>query len=290
VLCGAGCQPAADCQSASCGAANLGCSRLSAGSLRLGTRWFLPPETLPSGIVCRSCERDMFHCPSGAIPANRACSPRSVNKHPFSIRSGQGRHSRQYRWRGAAEGAGVWQQVYNDRFTALRSIRLCRAFSGRHAELRGTPRLPCRMPRADGPQFARVRIFQRRRSGLRHRRHRQHRGIQSTSRWQAFPHVHREVAVRYLDARRLRSGGAEDMAGLLVAPVNGHSVDGPVSVLFLLELLGDFLYFSPNSKQIATPQLSDLFFRVAAPNQFQCDIECFRRAVPAVDSTATIEV
>jgi len=33
-----------------CGAANPGCSRLSAGFLRLAVRRFLPQETLPSGI------------------------------------------------------------------------------------------------------------------------------------------------------------------------------------------------------------------------------------------------
>jgi hypothetical protein len=32
-----------------CGAANPGCSRLSASSLRLRVRWFLPQETLPKG-------------------------------------------------------------------------------------------------------------------------------------------------------------------------------------------------------------------------------------------------
>jgi len=42
---------------ASCGAANPGCSRLSAGSLRLAIRRFLPQETFPPGVVCRSCER-----------------------------------------------------------------------------------------------------------------------------------------------------------------------------------------------------------------------------------------
>ena len=40
-----------------CGAANLGRSRLSAGSLRLAIRRFLPQEAFPSGIVCRSCKR-----------------------------------------------------------------------------------------------------------------------------------------------------------------------------------------------------------------------------------------
>jgi NodT family efflux transporter outer membrane factor (OMF) lipoprotein len=44
-------------EKASCGAANPGCSRLSAGSLRLAIRRFQPQETLPPGIVCRSCER-----------------------------------------------------------------------------------------------------------------------------------------------------------------------------------------------------------------------------------------
>src|ERR1700691_5205743 len=42
--------PAADCQiGLLCGAANPGCSRLSAGSLRLAIRRFLPQETLPKG-------------------------------------------------------------------------------------------------------------------------------------------------------------------------------------------------------------------------------------------------
>jgi len=41
----------------SCGAANPGCSRLSAGSLRLAIRRFLPPETFPPGTISRSCER-----------------------------------------------------------------------------------------------------------------------------------------------------------------------------------------------------------------------------------------
>src|ERR1700679_1125410 len=50
-LCRAGCQPSAGCQSACCGAANPGCSRLSAGSLRLAIRRSLPPETLASGIA-----------------------------------------------------------------------------------------------------------------------------------------------------------------------------------------------------------------------------------------------
>jgi hypothetical protein len=54
--------------------------------------------------------------------------------------------------------------------------------------------------------------------------------------------------------------------------------------------LRDLFYFSPNSKQIATPELSDLLFRVTAPNQFQRHVECFRRAVPAVDSATTVEV
>jgi hypothetical protein len=39
-----------------CGADNPGCSRLSAGFLRLAIGRFLPQETLPS-VVCRSCER-----------------------------------------------------------------------------------------------------------------------------------------------------------------------------------------------------------------------------------------
>ena len=38
-----------------CGAANLGCSRLSAGSLRLAK----PQETSLPVIVCHSCEREM---------------------------------------------------------------------------------------------------------------------------------------------------------------------------------------------------------------------------------------
>ena len=62
------------------------------------------------------------------------------------------------------------------------------------------------------------------------------------------------------------------------------------SAPFFPQFLGDLLHFSPNSKQIAAPHLADLFFRVAAPNQFQRDVECFRRAVPAVDSAAAIEV
>jgi hypothetical protein len=41
------------------GAANPGCSRLSGGLLRARMRWFPSQETLPTGIVCRSCERDM---------------------------------------------------------------------------------------------------------------------------------------------------------------------------------------------------------------------------------------
>ena len=63
-----------------------------------------------------------------------------------------------------------------------------------------------------------------------------------------------------------------------------------IAALALSQFLGDLLYFSPDAKQIAAPQLSDLFFGVAAPNQFQRDVECFRRAVPAVDSAAAIEV
>jgi hypothetical protein len=31
------------------------------------TRRFLPQETVPPGIVCRSCERDTFHNPQGKI-------------------------------------------------------------------------------------------------------------------------------------------------------------------------------------------------------------------------------
>src|SRR6202041_3230245 len=46
-----------------------------AGSLRLAIRPFLPQETFPPGIVCRSCERDIFHCPSGTIPINKADFP-----------------------------------------------------------------------------------------------------------------------------------------------------------------------------------------------------------------------
>jgi hypothetical protein len=54
--------------------------------------------------------------------------------------------------------------------------------------------------------------------------------------------------------------------------------------------LRDLFNFSPNPKQITTPQLSDLFLGVAAPNQLQCDVECFRRAVPAENSATAIEV
>src|SRR5580704_12748948 len=64
----------------------------------------------------------------------------------------------------------------------------------------------------------------------------------------------------------------------------------PVSIRFFPQFLRDLLYFSPNSKQTAAPQLSDLFFRVTAPNQFERDVEGFRRAVPAVNSAAAIEV
>jgi hypothetical protein len=66
--------------------------------------------------------------------------------------------------------------------------------------------------------------------------------------------------------------------------------NGANPFLFLPQSLRTLLYFSPDSKQIAAPEFSDLFFRVAAPNQFQRDIECFRGAVPAVDSAAAIEV
>src|ERR1700693_102594 len=44
-------------------------SRLSAGSPRLAICRFLPQETLPSGIACRSCER-------ASVPLQRATSSR----------------------------------------------------------------------------------------------------------------------------------------------------------------------------------------------------------------------
>src|ERR1039457_2344510 len=49
----------------------------------------------------------------------------------------------------------------------------------------------------------------------------QHRGLQSKSRWQALPYVHREVAVRYLDGRRL-GPAAENLARSIVASVTGN--------------------------------------------------------------------
>ena len=58
-----------------------------------------------------------------------------------------------------------------------------------------------------------------------------------------------------------------------------------VSPFFFPQFLGDLLYFSPNPEQVATPELSDLFFRVTAPHQFQRDIECFGRTVPTVNPT-----
>lgn len=60
--------------------------------------------------------------------------------------------------------------------------------------------------------------------------------------------------------------------------------------LVFLKLLRDLFYCSPDSKQIATPNFADLFFGVTSPNQFQGDVESFGRAVPTVDSAATIEV
>jgi hypothetical protein len=62
------------------------------------------------------------------------------------------------------------------------------------------------------------------------------------------------------------------------------------SPLLSLQFLRDVLYFAPNSRRISAPQVSDLFFRVATPNQFARDVERFRRVVPAVDSPAAIEV
>src|SRR5205085_2591737 len=63
-----------------------------------------------------------------------------------------------------------------------------------------------------------------------------------------------------------------------------------ISGLFLSQFLRDLLYVSPNAKQVAAPHLPDLLFRVAAADQFQRDVECLCRAVPAVDSTASVEV
>src|ERR1700679_603530 len=70
-LCGAGCQTAADCQSGSCSADNPVCSPVSSGSLRLAIRRFLPQETFPPGIVCRSCERAWVLAQDGHVQNRR---------------------------------------------------------------------------------------------------------------------------------------------------------------------------------------------------------------------------
>ena len=44
----------------------LAAAAFPGGSLRLAIRRFLPQETFPPGIVCRSCERDMFNSLSRA--------------------------------------------------------------------------------------------------------------------------------------------------------------------------------------------------------------------------------
>src|ERR1700721_1005389 len=79
---GAGCFPETLDQyvnsKALCGAANPGCSRLSAGSFRIARSRFLPQETFPTGIVCRSCERDNLSQPSGKNIETDPQNPRTV--------------------------------------------------------------------------------------------------------------------------------------------------------------------------------------------------------------------
>ena len=57
-----------------------------------------------------------------------------------------------------------------------------------------------------------------------------------------------------------------------------------------LNLFGDLLRVGPDAEKVAAPDLPDLLFRVAAPHQLQRHVERFRRAVPAVDAAAAVEV
>jgi hypothetical protein len=48
--------------------------------------------------------------------------------------------------------------------------------------------------------------------------------------------------------------------------------------------VGDLFDFSPNSQEIAAPELADLFFGVAAANEFQRDVKAsaalFQPSIP----------
>src|SRR5260370_8950028 len=76
------------------------------------------------------------------------------------------------------------------------------------------------------------------------------------------------------------------LSGEVSASLPEEGVSGPIRnavlALFLPQCLGDLFYFSPNSKQIATPHLSDLFFCISAPHQLQRHVEPFPPAFPAI--------
>jgi hypothetical protein len=64
-----------------CGAANPGCRRLSAGSLRPAIRRFLPPaRDAPEGTVCRSRERASF--PAKSRPENHCAESVGCGEFP----------------------------------------------------------------------------------------------------------------------------------------------------------------------------------------------------------------
>src|SRR3990172_12323488 len=53
---------------------------------------------------------------------------------------------------------------------------------------------------------------------------------------------------------------------------------------------GDLLNLVHDPKQVATPQLADLLFVVASPDQLQRDVERLAGVVPAVHAPAAVEV
>ena len=57
-----------------------------------------------------------------------------------------------------------------------------------------------------------------------------------------------------------------------------------------LDVARDALDLAPHAQQVAAPDLADLLLGVAATHELERDVERLRRAVPAVDAAAAVEV
>jgi hypothetical protein len=47
---------------------------------------------------------------------------------------------------------------------------------------------------------------------------------------------------------------------------------------------------SLHAKEVPAPEFADLFFGVAAPHQFESDVESFGGPVPAIDASTTVKI